>query len=91
MMKHENPSLPLFTLASLAPLRPSLTPPPPSPKTLKQTASSQISYREAARRVVAQDGWRGLFLRGLSTRIIANTIQSMIFSVMWKFVEASIA
>ena len=39
---------------------------------------------EAARRVVAQDGYRGLFGRGLKTRIIANGLQGLLFSILWK-------
>ena len=39
---------------------------------------------EAARRVVAQDGYIGLFGRGLKTRILANGLQGLMFSVLWK-------
>lgn len=39
---------------------------------------------EAARLVVLQDGILGLFGRGLKTRIIANGLQGIIFSILWK-------
>ena len=39
---------------------------------------------EAARRVVHQDGRLGLFGRGLKTRILANGLQGLLFSILWK-------
>lgn len=39
---------------------------------------------ESARRVIQVDGLRGLFGRGLKTRIIANGLQGLLFSVLWK-------
>ena len=53
-------------------------------KTYRQVHDTQVSYTEAARRVVRQDGRRGLFGRGLKTRIIANGLQGIIFSILWK-------
>lgn len=37
--------------------------------------------------VIAKDGLKGLFGRGLQTRLITNICQSMIFSVAWKAIE----
>ena len=34
--------------------------------------------------MVAADGFKGLFGRGLKTRIIANGLQGLLFSVLWK-------
>ena len=34
--------------------------------------------------VLAADGWRGLFGRGLRTRIFANALQSIVFTVIWR-------
>jgi len=34
--------------------------------------------------VLAADGWKGLFGRGLITKILANGLQAMIFTVVWK-------
>ncbi len=39
---------------------------------------------EAARRVISQDGKLGLFGRGLKTRILANGLQGLMFSILWK-------
>ncbi len=39
---------------------------------------------DAARAVIAVDGVKGLFGRGLKTRIIANGLQGLMFSVLWK-------
>jgi len=45
---------------------------------------ADVYLAEAARRVIAQDGWVGLFGRGLKTRILANGLQGLLFSVLWK-------
>lgn len=39
---------------------------------------------DAARAVVRTDGVRGLFGRGLKTRILANGLQGLMFSILWK-------
>lgn len=56
-------------------------------KTTKQTSKTPISYYEAVRMVVDADGVAGLFGRGLSTRILANGFQGLMFSVIWKALE----
>lgn len=38
-------------------------------------AGGQISYPEAFKQVVDDDGVAGLFLRGLQTRILVNALQ----------------
>ena len=43
-----------------------------------------ITYRQAFTEVVAKDGMQGLFLRGLSTKILSNGVQGMFFSVLWR-------
>ncbi|KAI9456835.1 mitochondrial carrier [Lactarius psammicola] len=53
-------------------------------KTYRQVDETRIGYLDAARAVVATDGVRGLFGRGLKTRIIANGAQGLMFSVLWK-------
>ena len=45
---------------------------------------TRIGYFDAARAVVAADGLKGLFGRGLKTRIIANGAQGLMFSILWK-------
>ncbi|KAL7520482.1 hypothetical protein ACHAWX_005207 [Stephanocyclus meneghinianus] len=42
------------------------------------------TYAEAIGVVLAVDGWKGLFGRGLKTRIFANAIQSIVFTVIWR-------
>ncbi|KIK00564.1 hypothetical protein K443DRAFT_100062 [Laccaria amethystina LaAM-08-1] len=39
----------------------------------------------AAREVIAVDSLNGLFGRGLKTRILANGVQGLMFSVLWRF------
>jgi hypothetical protein len=45
---------------------------------------TRIGYVDAAKAVVATDGWIGLLGRGLVTRIIANGLQGTMFSILWK-------
>jgi len=53
-------------------------------KTYRQVHATRISYSAAARAVIAVDGVEGLFGRGLKTRIIANGLQGLLFSILWK-------
>jgi hypothetical protein len=55
-------------------------------KTTKQSMGSKhdISYGETVRMILAADGWKGLFGRGLRTRILANALQSILFTVIWR-------
>ncbi|ESK91361.1 mitochondrial carrier protein [Moniliophthora roreri MCA 2997] len=53
-------------------------------KTYRQVNQTRIGYWNAAEAVVRQDGYRGLFGRGLKTRILANGLQGLMFSVLWK-------
>jgi len=55
-------------------------------KTTKQAIGSKLSvgYVEVVRMIVAADGWKGLFGRGLRTRIMANALQSIVFTVIWR-------
>lgn len=54
-------------------------------KTTRQTYGKPISYMNVVREVIAKDGVVGLFGRGLKTRLIANGIQGLMFSVLWKY------
>lgn len=56
----------------------------------RQTSATQMSYVDAMNHVVAADGWRGLLCRGLGTRLLANAIQSMLFAVIWKYLESEL-
>ncbi|KAK8052482.1 hypothetical protein PG993_003867 [Apiospora rasikravindrae] len=53
-------------------------------KTYCQVNDTKVSYSEAARLVVLQDGISGLFGRGLKTRILANGLQGILFTILWK-------
>lgn len=55
-------------------------------KITKQALSAKhsVGYGDAISMVLAADGWKGLFGRGLKTRIIANGFQSIVFTVMWR-------
>lgn len=54
-------------------------------KTTRQTCENPISYIEAAKKIVQNDGILSLFGRGLKTRILANGMQGMMFTVLWKY------
>jgi len=56
-------------------------------KVYKQANTEAITYPEALRRVVKEDGVAGLFGRGLQTKIIANGLQGLMFSVLWKLID----
>jgi hypothetical protein len=56
-------------------------------KVVKQASAEAITYPNAIRQVIAQDGVSGLFFRGLKTKILANGIQSMLFAVLWRAIE----
>jgi len=53
-------------------------------KTTRQTYDKPISYLDAGKEVIKKDGISGLFGRGLKTRLIANGLQGMMFTVLWK-------
>jgi len=58
-------------------------------KTSKQAlgstmSSSTTTYADTIGVILAADGWRGLFGRGLKTRILGNALQSIIFTVIWR-------
>ena len=55
-------------------------------KTTKQAVGSKhnISYADTVRMILAADGWKGLFGRGLQTRIMANALQSIVFTIIWR-------
>ncbi|KAF8878250.1 mitochondrial carrier [Mucidula mucida] len=53
-------------------------------KTYRQVNETKISYTAAAQAVIRADGISGLFGRGLKTRIVANGLQGLMFSVLWR-------
>ncbi|EDQ88693.1 uncharacterized protein MONBRDRAFT_37290 [Monosiga brevicollis MX1] len=56
-------------------------------KVAKQAATESITYMQAVKGVIAKDGIAGLMFRGLQTRILANGLQGMMFSVVWKALQ----
>lgn len=62
---------------SLHPLLP--VPPPPH--------QQNTNTAEAAKKIVSEEGWLALFGRGLGTRILANGLQGLLFSVLWKLFQ----
>lgn len=59
-------------------------------KVYKQANTEHVSYREAFTRVLKEDGWGGLLGRGLQTKIVANGLQGLMFSVLWKLIDESL-
>lgn len=53
-------------------------------KTTRQTATTVMTYPEVLRSVIAKDGVLGLLGRGLKTKILANGLQGLLFSVFWR-------
>ena len=57
-------------------------------KTTRQTALHPLSYPDTVRHIVARDGVLGLMGRGLQTRLLSNGLQGVVFSVVWKELQA---
>ena len=53
-------------------------------KTVRQVSETSVGYLASARAIVAAEGPSGLFGRGLKTRLLANGIQGVLFSVAWR-------
>ena len=56
-------------------------------KTTKQTFPHNISYVNSVKHVIKEDGFKGLFGRGLKTRILTNGLQGMLFTVCWTVLQ----
>jgi Mitochondrial carrier protein len=56
-------------------------------KVYKQSHPDQLSYPQVVRMVLAESGVFGLFFRGLETKILANGLQGILFSILWKQFE----
>jgi hypothetical protein len=56
-------------------------------KVVKQASPVTISYSTAVKQVLREDGVKGLLFRGLGTKIVANGLQGMLFSVLWRLIE----
>jgi hypothetical protein len=47
----------------------------------------EISYGEVVRVIIEKDGLAGLFGRGLKTRLLTNSIQGAMFSILWRYFQ----
>ncbi len=56
-------------------------------KVYKQSSTDAISYPQVVKNVIQESGLRGLFLRGLETKILSNGMQGILFSILWKQFE----
>lgn len=56
-------------------------------KVNRQTSSEAISYAKATRNVIQASGVAGLMFRGLETKLLANGMQGILFSILWKNFE----
>ncbi len=54
---------------------------------VKDKSGGEISYVEAVQMILREDGWAGLFGRGLQTRLLTNAIQGAAFSVLWRYFQ----
>jgi len=59
-------------------------------KVYKQSSTVAITYPEVVRTVIKESGIRGLFFRGLETKILANGMQGILFSILWKHFEEAL-
>lgn len=60
-------------------------------KTTKQTNAVPITYLQAFNQVVSKDGIYGLMFRGLTTKIISNGLQGLLFNVLWRTISDAMA
>jgi len=56
-------------------------------KVYKQSHPDQLTYVQVFRNVINESGITGLFFRGLETKILANGMQGILFSILWKHFE----
>jgi len=56
-------------------------------KVYKQSSTVPITYPEVVRTVIKESGIKGLMFRGLETKILANGMQGILFSILWKNFE----
>ena len=60
-------------------------------KTYKQTSVEPIGYMEAAARIIEKDGITGLLFRGLTSKLTANALNAMLFTVVWRAISERLA
>jgi len=60
-------------------------------KTFVQTSVEPIGYVEAAARIIDADGVTGLLFRGMTSKLTANALNAMLFTVVWKAISERLA
>jgi hypothetical protein len=58
-------------------------------KVYKQSSAVSIGYTDVVKKIVNEDGIMSLFGRGLKTKLLANGLQGIMFSVLWKYIDES--
>ncbi|KAJ9528955.1 hypothetical protein QJQ45_000522 [Haematococcus lacustris] len=53
-------------------------------KTAKQASTVPVTYTAVVQEIIKKDGVAGLMGRGLSTKLVTNGIQGILFSVLWR-------
>eukprot|EP00578_Thalassiosira_sp_NH16_P026400 CAMPEP_0181103240 /NCGR_PEP_ID=MMETSP1071-20121207/14759_1 /TAXON_ID=35127 /ORGANISM="Thalassiosira sp., Strain NH16" /LENGTH=252 /DNA_ID=CAMNT_0023186299 /DNA_START=1 /DNA_END=759 /DNA_ORIENTATION=- len=56
-------------------------------KVYKQSSPEALSYPQVVKNVIQESGISGLMFRGLETKIMANGLQGILFSILWKHFE----
>jgi len=56
-------------------------------KVYKQSHPEQLTYPQVFQNVIKESGVTGLMFRGLETKILANGLQGILFSILWKHFE----
>lgn len=56
-------------------------------KVYKQSSEVPLTYPQVVKNVIEESGIRGLFFRGLETKILSNGMQGILFSILWKHFE----
>ncbi len=59
-------------------------------KVYKQSSAIPIGYTEVVKKIINEDGILSLFGRGLKTKLLANGLQGIMFSVLWKYMDETI-
>jgi len=59
-------------------------------KVYKQSHPEQLSYPQVVQHVIKESGVTGLMFRGLETKILANGLQGILFSILWKQFEETL-
>jgi len=60
-------------------------------KTVRQTSAETMSYSQVVQSIIKTDGVVGLFGRGLTTKLVTNGVQGIMFSVLWRIGQDAIA